>query len=45
MPLAILAFLKRRFLSFRREAVVLWYAFRNPQTPFALKAASLLTGL
>lgn len=45
MGLAIFAFLKRRFLSFRREAVVLWYAFRNPQTPFALKAASLLTGL
>lgn len=43
--MAILAVLKRRFLSFRREAVVLWYAFRNPQTPFVLKAASLLTGL
>lgn len=37
--------LKRRFLSFRREAAVLWFAFRNPATPWPLKAASLLTGL
>ncbi len=37
--------LKRRFLSFRREAVMLWYAFRDPRTPFALKVASLLAGL
>ncbi len=37
--------LKRRFLSFRREAAVLWFAFRNPATPWPLKTASLLTGL
>nr|WP_314073866.1 DUF1232 domain-containing protein [uncultured Roseococcus sp.] len=37
--------LKRRFLAFRREAAVLWFAFRNPATPWPLKAASLLTGL
>lgn len=43
--LAVLGVLKRRFLSFRKEAVVLWYAFRDPRTPFALKVASLLTGL
>ena len=43
--MAVLALLKGRFFAFRREAVVLWYAFRNPQTPFALKAASLLAGL
>lgn len=42
--MAVLDFLKRRLLSFRREAVVLWYAFRNPRTPFALKAASLAVG-
>ncbi|MBS7810824.1 YkvA family protein [Roseococcus pinisoli] len=36
---------KRRFLAFRREAAVLWFAFRNPATPWPLKAASLLTGL
>lgn len=24
---------------------MLWYAFRDPKTPFALKVASLLTGL
>lgn len=24
---------------------MLWYAFRDPRTPFALKVASLLTGL
>lgn len=43
--MAVLGVLKRRFLSFRREAVVLWYAFRDPQTPFVLKGASLLTAL
>lgn len=38
-------FLKRRFLSFRREAVLLGFAIRNPATPWYLKAASLLAGL
>lgn len=37
--------LKRRFMLFRREAVMLWYAFRDRRTPFYLKAASLFTGL
>lgn len=41
----MLNFLKRRFFLFRREAVMLWFAFRDPRTPAYLKAASLLTGL
>ncbi|MET3659752.1 YkvA family protein [Aquamicrobium ahrensii] len=41
----ILDLLKRRFLLFRREAVMLWYAFRDRRTPFYLKAASLFAGL
>lgn len=34
-------FLQQRFALFRRDAVVLWFAFRNPQTPGILKLASL----
>lgn len=34
-------FIRQRFLRFRREAVVLWYAFRHPNTPLHLKLASL----
>lgn len=41
----ILDLLKRRFLLFRREAVMLWYAFRDRRTPFYLKVASLFAGL
>ncbi len=41
----MLGFLKKRFLLFRREAVMLLYAFLHPQTPFALKAANLAAGL
>ncbi len=41
----MLGLLKRRFLLFRREAVTLWFAFRDPGTPRHLKAASLLAGL
>lgn len=40
-----LGFLKRRFLRFRLDAVALWFAFRDPRTPFPLKVASLFTGL
>ncbi|WP_424811060.1 YkvA family protein [Roseococcus sp. YIM B11640] len=38
-------FLKRRFLAFRREALLLWFAFRHPATPWHLRAASLAAGL
>lgn len=38
-------FLRNRFLRFRREAVVLFYAFRHPQTPAHLKVASVLLAL
>ncbi|MCH8543327.1 MAG: DUF1232 domain-containing protein [Alcanivorax sp.] len=41
----ITGFLKRRFLRFRREAIVLWYAFRHPDTPRHLKVASVLLAL
>lgn len=34
-------FIRQRFLRFRREAIVLWYAFRHPNTPVHLKIASL----
>lgn len=37
--------LKQRFLRFRREAVVLAYAVRDPDTPFLLRAASLAVAL
>lgn len=43
--MALFSFLRRRFLSFRKQAVVLWYAFRDPRTPFHLKIASLAVGL
>lgn len=43
--MAVFGILKRRFLAFRREAVVLWYAFRDPRTPRWLRLASLATGL
>ncbi|HLR18000.1 MAG TPA: YkvA family protein [Alcanivoracaceae bacterium] len=33
--------LRQRFLRFRREVVVLWYAFRHPSTPLHLKIGSL----
>jgi uncharacterized membrane protein YkvA (DUF1232 family) len=41
----ILDLLKRRFMLFRREAVMLLYAFRDRRTPFYLKVASLFAGL
>lgn len=41
----LFGFFKQRFLRFRREAVVLWFAFRHPATPRYLKVASLLTAL
>ncbi len=43
--MAVFNLIKRRFLSFRREAVILWYAFRDPRTPGRLKFASLAAGL
>lgn len=43
--MAIFRFLKRRFFAFRREAVILLYAFGNKKTPFGLKIASLVTAL
>lgn len=43
--MAVFDFLKRRFITFRRDALMLWYAFRDSRTPFVLKAASLLTAL
>lgn len=30
-----------RFLRFRKEAILLWHAFRAPETPLYLKAATL----
>jgi len=41
----VLGIIKRRLLSFRREAVILWFAFRDPRTPAALKLASLAAAL
>lgn len=35
-------FVRQRFLRFRKEAVIMWYAFRHPDTPLHLKLASLL---
>lgn len=37
----ITGFIRQRFLRFRREAVVLWFAFRHPDTPLHLKVASV----
>lgn len=37
--------LKQRFLRFRREAVVLAYAVRDPGTPFVLRIASLAAAI
>jgi uncharacterized membrane protein YkvA (DUF1232 family) len=34
--------LRRLFSATGREALILWYAFRNPATPRAVKAGSLL---
>ena len=34
--------LRRLFSATGREALILWYAFRNPATPRSIKAASLL---
>jgi uncharacterized membrane protein YkvA (DUF1232 family) len=34
--------LRRLFSTAGREALILWYAFRNPATPRAVKAGSLL---
>ncbi|OZB14192.1 MAG: hypothetical protein B7X53_14395 [Hyphomonas sp. 34-62-18] len=36
---------KRRFVGFGREAVMLWHAFWNPATPGGLKFATALAGL
>lgn len=38
-------FLRNRFLRFRREVIVLFYAFRHPSTPAHLKVASLALAL
>src|SRR5690625_1996600 len=38
----ITGFVRHRFLRFRREVVVLWFAFRHPDTPLHLKIASVL---
>ncbi|OWW21065.1 YkvA family protein [Noviherbaspirillum denitrificans] len=37
--------LGRLFRSVGREIIVLWYACRNPATPFRLKLAAILLGL
>jgi len=37
--------LGRLFRSVGREILVLWYACRNPATPFRLKLVALLLGL
>src|SRR5690625_4147257 len=37
----ITGFVRQRFLRFRREVVVLWFAFRHPDTPLHLKIASV----
>jgi uncharacterized membrane protein YkvA (DUF1232 family) len=34
--------LRRLFSATGREALILWYAFRNPATPKSIKTASLL---
>ena len=34
--------IRRLFRATGREALILWYAFRNPATPRAIKAGSLL---
>jgi uncharacterized membrane protein YkvA (DUF1232 family) len=34
--------LRRLFSATGREALILWYAFRHPETPRTIKAASLL---
>ena len=34
--------LRRLFSATGREALILWYAFRNPGTPKAIKAASVM---
>ncbi len=41
----ITSFLRDRFLRFRREVIVLWYAFRHPATPTWLKLVSLLLAI
>lgn len=38
----ITGLIRQRFLRFRREAVVLWFAFRHPSTPLHLKLACVL---
>ena len=37
--------LRRLFSATGREALILWYAFGNPGTPKAIKAASQATGV
>ena len=37
--------LRGRFLTFRKEAVILWFAFRHPETPPKLRIASALTAI
>lgn len=34
--------LRRLFKSAGREALILWFAFRHPATPFGIKAGSVL---
>lgn len=41
----ITGLIRQRFLRFRREAVVLWFAIRHPGTPLHLKVASVLLAL
>ncbi len=41
----ISSLLRTRFLRFRKEVIVLWYAFRHPATPAYLKGLSVLLAL
>ncbi|MFD1332608.1 YkvA family protein [Methylopila musalis] len=41
----MLRWLRQRFLRFRREAVLLAYAVRDPDTPWGLRIASLAAAL
>lgn len=39
------SFLQSRFLAFRKEALILFYAVGHPQTPLHLRAGAVLAGL
>ncbi|MGQ3673792.1 YkvA family protein [Xanthobacter sp. TB0136] len=41
----MLKFIRQRFVRFRKEAVVLWFAMRDPQTPRSLRIASIAVAL